>query len=198
LNKRTFEHAISETESDIESRASRRRLNQNLSHYGSSSVPHTTQVPLAPTAPHQSPLVPNLSAREALPITQGQCGHSSLLIGILATLASSDPSTPSISQPDTPTVSKLSPFTDQISQSNGPLRLSKEISDQLVQIYLERVNPRYPFLHLDTFIGWYESWKAHSYLDRASDQQGLWKDYFVTMVRNLLFLYSTTLTSDLF
>ncbi|KAJ6173536.1 hypothetical protein N7485_006348, partial [Penicillium canescens] len=189
LNKRTFERAISEPESDIDSRTSRRQINQNLSQDGSSSNPQAAQVPLlASTAPRPTPPLPYSNAGEALPVPQGQCGHSSLLIGILATLANSDPCVSPIKQHETPNAIISSPFTDQISQSNRLLRLPREVSDRLVQIYLERVNPRYPFLHLDTFLGWYESWKAHSYLDSARHEQGLWKDYFVTMVHAVALL----------
>ncbi|OQD87808.1 hypothetical protein PENANT_c005G02572 [Penicillium antarcticum] len=188
-NKRTFERAISEPESDIDPRASRRRLYQNLSQYGSSSNPQAAQVPLpASTGPRQTPPLPSSNARETLPPPQGQCGHSSLLIGILATLANSNSYVSSAAQTKTPDVSIPSPFTDQISQSDRPISLSREASDRLVHIYLERVNPRYPFLHRDTFLGWYESWKAHSHLDRVRHQQGLWKDYFITIVHAVALL----------
>ncbi|KAJ5762431.1 uncharacterized protein N7511_005813 [Penicillium nucicola] len=185
-NKRTFERAISENESDIDSRTSRRRLHDDSSQHGSSSNPQVAQVPSVSTTPNQTQPLPESNSRDALPDAQGQCGHPSLLIGIIATLAKSgsciSPHT------ETPTTSISSPFITQISQSDRPLSLSKEISDRLVQIYLERVNPRYPFLHLDTFLSWYESWKAQSHLNRARRHHGLWKDYFVTMVHAVALL----------
>jgi hypothetical protein len=119
---------------------------------------------------------------EGLPDPHGQCGHPSLLISILATLTSTNSSEISQTQTESRNTHIFSQSTDQVSQVDRVSRLSNETSDRLVQIYLERVNPRYPFLHLATFLGWYESWKAHSQMDSARHHQSLWKDYFVTMV----------------
>lgn len=139
-------------------------------------------IPLRLSAPCPSLALPFPHAVESLPDPHGQCGHSSLLIGILATLTG--PETPVLSQiqSEGPNDRNIYEFTDRIVQADRVPRLSIEASDRLVQIYLERVNPRYPFLHLATFLGWYESWKAQSQMDRARHQQSLWKDYFVTMV----------------
>lgn len=119
---------------------------------------------------------------EGLPDTHGQCGHSSLLIGILATLTGTETSGFLQTQSEGPIATIFSQFTKQVSQADRVPLFSNETSDRLVQIYLERVNPRYPFLHLATFLGWYESWKSRSQMDRARHQQSLWKDYFVIMV----------------
>lgn len=139
-------------------------------------------VPLRDSAPCPSLALPFPHAVEGLPDPHGQCGHSSLLIGILATLTRSNSSGFPQTQLESPNAHIPSQFTDQVLQADRIPRLSNEASDRLVQIYLERVNPRYPFLHLATFLGWYESWKAHSQVDRARHQQSLWKAYFVTMV----------------
>lgn len=138
--------------------------------------------PLRHLAPCPSLALPYPHAAEGFPDPHGQCGHSSLLIGILATLATTDSSGFPRTQSESPNAHNFSQSTDQVLQADRVPRLSNEASDGLVQIYLERVNPRYPFLHLATFLGWYESWKAHSQMDRMRHQQSLWKDYFVTMV----------------
>lgn len=84
-------------------------------------------------------------------------------------------------QSDSSNASTLLP--DHPFPSDRSLRMTDEMSDRLVQIYLERVNPRYPFLHLDTFLSWYESWKARPPMNTTRDQHSPWKDFFVTMVR---------------
>lgn len=139
-------------------------------------------IPVRYSVPCPSLALPSPHAAEGLPDPRGQCGHSSLLIGILATLTSTESSGSSRTQSGSPNTHPFSQSMDQVLQADRVPRLSNEASDRLVQIYLERVNPRYPFLHLATFLGWYESWKAHSPMDSARHQQSLWKDYFVTMV----------------
>lgn len=151
---------------------------RSMPHVGASS----DSAPLRCSAPGASLALPFPRVVEGLPDTHGQCGHSSLLIGILATLTGTETSGFPQKQSGGPIAPIFSQFTQQVSQVDHVPRLSNEASDRLVQIYLERVNPRYPFLHLATFIGWYESWKSRSQMDRASHQQSLWKDYFVTMV----------------
>ncbi|KAG0160143.1 hypothetical protein PDIDSM_7670 [Penicillium digitatum] len=153
-------------------------------------------IPLRLSAPCPSLALPFPHAVESLPDPHGQCGHSSLLIGILATLTG--PETPVLSQiqSEGPNDRNIYEFTDRIVQADRVPRLSIEASDRLVQIYLERVNPRYPFLHLATFLGWYESWKAQSQMDRARHQQSLWKDYFVTMVHAVALLLTPRVSVD--
>ncbi|CAG8641271.1 unnamed protein product [Penicillium salamii] len=114
-------------------------------------------------------------------------GHSSLLIGIIATLArGAGEATSELSSGSNGSV--LSMLTDQSFPLDRSLRISDEASDRLVRIYLERVNPRYPFLHLKTFLGWYESWKARSHMNTTKDQHCLWQDFFVTMVHAVALL----------
>lgn len=139
-------------------------------------------IPLGYSGPGPSVALPAPHTVEGLPDPHGQCGHSSLLIGILATLRSTDSSGFPRTQSESPNAHHLSQSTDRVLQADRVPRLSNEASDRLVQIYLERVNPRYPFLHLATFLGWHESWKAHSQMGRARHQRSLWKGYFVTMV----------------
>lgn len=85
---------------------------------------------------------------------------------------------------DGSSASGLSALPGQFFSMDRSVQISNETSDRLVRIYLERVNPRYPFLHLDTFLGWYESWKTQSHMNTARDQQSLWQNYFVTMVNS--------------
>ncbi|KAJ5449145.1 hypothetical protein N7445_003966 [Penicillium cf. griseofulvum] len=170
------------------------------------NVPQTRAFPYFQTAQSSVPLqyparspslaLPSPNAVEGLPDPYDQCGHSSLLIGILATLTSTNSSRFSQAQAESRNAHIVSQSTDQVSQAGHVPRLSNEMSDRLVQIYLERVNPRYPFLHLATFLGWYESWKAHSQMDRARHHQSLWKDYFVTMVHAVALLLTPRVSVD--
>ena len=190
--KRPFERAISEHESNTvprDSPGSRRSINSIISQDETAPTPQRAHHPVLPesAAPRPSLSFPAACAVEEFPDPQGQCGHSSLLIGILATLTSAGSVGLSSMQADSSHAPVSSPLIYQRSPSDRSLRISDEVSDRLVQIYLERVNPRYPFLHLDTFLGWYESWKAHSPMDRTRHQESLWKDYFVTMVRRNIF-----------
>jgi hypothetical protein len=168
-----------ETDHDSQaSLASRPPYPCSMPHARASSDSATLRC-LAPGASLASPF-PHVV--EGLPDIHAQCGHSSLLIGILATLTGNETSGYLQTQSEGPNAPIFSQFIKQVSQADRVPRLSNETSDRLVQIYLERVNPRYPFLHLATFLGWYESWKSRSQIDRARRQQSLWKDYFVTMV----------------
>ena len=142
----------------------------------------TDHTPSRYSVPGISLASPFSHAEESLPDNNDQCGHSSLLIGILATLTGTESSAFLQTQSEGPNALVFYQFPAQASQVDRVPRLSNEASDRLVQIYLERVNPRYPFLHLATFLGWYESWKSCSQMARAEHKQYLWKDYFVTMV----------------
>ncbi|KAJ5272199.1 hypothetical protein N7524_005468 [Penicillium chrysogenum] len=152
--------------------------------------------PLRSSATGESLDLPFPHVVEGLPDTHGQCGHSSLLIGILATLTGTETSGSLQTQSEGPIAPIFSQFTKQVSQADRVPLFSNETSDRLVQIYLERVNPRYPFLHLATFLGWYESWKSPSQMDRARHQQSLWKDYFVTMVHAVALLLTPRVSVD--
>ncbi|OQE12988.1 hypothetical protein PENFLA_c057G05755 [Penicillium flavigenum] len=164
----------------------------SMPHAGASSDSATLRC----LAPGASLALPFPHVVEGLPDTHGQCGHSSLLIGILATLAGTKTSGFLQTQSEGPNAPIFSQFTKQVSQAHRVPRLSNETSDRLVQIYLERVNPRYPFLHLATFLGWYESWKSRSQMDMARHQQSLWKDYFVTMVHAVALLLTPRVSVD--
>ncbi|CAG8040710.1 unnamed protein product [Penicillium salamii] len=157
------------------------------------------------------PLVPSeySVSRPSLPLSfpratedsadsRGLPGHSSLLIGIIATLArgSTVEAISGLSNGSNGSNgSVLSTLTDQSFPLDHSLRISYEASDRLVRIYLERVNPRYPFLHLDTFLGWYESWKTGSHMNTTRDQHSLWKDFFVTMVHAVALLLTPQVSS---
>ncbi|KAJ5375070.1 hypothetical protein N7517_007076 [Penicillium concentricum] len=224
LYTRALEERIVDLESQIPHKrpanisVSRKTTTQESPHQRSTETDHVSQVSLAPRPPYPRSIdqarassdsvslrslapcpslaLPSPYAVEGLPDPRGQCGHSSLLIGILATLTSTDSSGLSQTQPESSNAHTFSQLTDQVLQADRVPRLSTETSDRLVQIYLERVNPRYPFLHLTTFLGWYESWKAHSQMDRARDQQSLWKDYFVTMVHAVALLLTPRVSVD--
>jgi hypothetical protein len=186
--KRPFERTTLEDESDSLPRdppASRRPIPSTIAQDETSSTPQRMQHPVRPecAAPYPSLSLPVAHAVGDFPDPQGRCGHASLLIGILATLTSANPIGLSSIQADGPNAPTSPPFTNQLFPSDRSSRISDELSDQLVQIYLERVNPRYPFLHPDTFLEWYKAWKAQSHMDTTGHQRSLWKDYFVTMVR---------------
>lgn len=113
-------------------------------------------------------------------------GHNSLLTSILATLAKST------------SCGGYAPGGRPLGQielypniANHPLSLDHstrvpiEFQDTLVQIYLERVNPRYPFLHVGTFLGWYKTWKARPKDQPTADPKDRWTDFFVTMVHSI-------------
>lgn len=51
----------------------------------------------------------------------------------------------------------------------------------LIQAYLERVNPRYPFLHEDTFLEWYSSWKKLQQIGGDIPADEHWKCFFIQM-----------------
>lgn len=146
---------------------------RNMTQSHPQRVEHTA--PLGSTDTPSSVALPSTHTEGGLPDSEAHSGHSSLLIGIIATLARAG-------SVDSSNASILSSLPDYSFSSDRSLRMTDEMSDRLVQIYLERVNPRYPFLHLDTFLGWYESWKARPPMD-TRDQNSLWKDFFVTMVR---------------
>lgn len=117
------------------------------------------------------------------PISGDKCGHISLLTSILATLTRGSPfggHTPG----DRP-LSHIHLSTDianQLLNPNYSIRLPDSAEDALIQVYLERVNPRYPFLHVNTFLGWYKTWKGRPKENPTADQQDRWQDFFVTMV----------------
>lgn len=121
----------------------------------------------------------------ASPIAGDKCGHTSLLTSILATLTKGTPC--GISPPGDRALSHvhLSPHTAiQLLSPDNSVRLPKTVEDALIKIYLERVNPRYPFLHVSTFLEWYETWKARPKKNSVPNQKDRWKDFFVTMVRS--------------
>jgi hypothetical protein len=193
---RALEERIVDLESQIPDKrpenlsASQQTPTQESPHQRGNETDHDSQASLASRPPYPCSMPyagaslasPFPHVVEGLPDIHAQCGHSSLLIGILATLTGNETSGYLQTQSESPNAPIFSQFTKQVSQADRVPRLSNETSDRLVQIYLERVNPRYPFLHLATFLGWYESWKSRSQIDRARHQQSLWKDYFVTMV----------------
>jgi hypothetical protein len=119
------------------------------------------------------------------PIAEDQCGHSSLLIGILASLTGGNPCGIAPQRSDVwREINLSSPVAERTGKKNPQVELSSHIEDALVEIYLERVNPRYPFLHVETFLGWYKSWKTRKHSEIHSDQQDRWIDFIVTMVRD--------------
>lgn len=107
----------------------------------------------------------------------------SLLTSILATLTKGTPC--GISPPGDHALSHvyLSPhIATQLLSPNHSLRLPIQVEDALIKIYLERVNPRYPFLHVSTFLEWYETWKARPKEHQIPNNKDRWKDFFVIMV----------------
>lgn len=147
-------------------------------------------LPTCPTSsvPLSSPLHSGTSDQRL--VAGDQCGHSSLLIGILAALSSGNPC-------GIQTYSVNSLRNIRISTSRAePLTATKHstclpdtVNDALIEVYLQRVNPRYPFLHGDTFLEWYRSWKTYRHKEPTADQKDRWKDFFVVMVRIFPVLY---------
>ncbi|KAJ5098543.1 hypothetical protein N7532_005544 [Penicillium argentinense] len=130
--------------------------------------------------PFSSPLDATMS-NTSLDIDD-RCGHSSLFVNILAALTTGNPCGIPITS-DEP----LRDVRISTAAPSGLLKrtfcLSDDIGDALIDIYLQRVNPRYPFLHVDTFIGWYKSWKNIRFKDPTADQKDRWMDFFVVMVQ---------------
>lgn len=61
------------------------------------------------------------------------------------------------------------------------LRFSDQKEQALIQTYLERVNPRYPFIHEEQFLAWFALWKdlQNSGGDIPAGEQ--WKSFFIQM-----------------
>ncbi|KAJ5663022.1 hypothetical protein N7507_003753 [Penicillium longicatenatum] len=61
------------------------------------------------------------------------------------------------------------------------LRFSDQKEQALIQTYLERVNPRYPFILEEQFLDWYSSWKnlRNNGGDIPAGEQ--WKSFFIQM-----------------
>lgn len=89
----------------------------------------------------------------------------------------------------TPSITVLPPLHTPQSGSLEGTNYEKEIpsqtQDELIQIFLKRVNPRYPFLHEETFIAWYDAWKASRNLGVPLPPEEQWKAFFIKMVGHL-------------
>ncbi|GKZ36304.1 hypothetical protein AbraIFM66950_007338 [Aspergillus brasiliensis] len=88
-------------------------------------------------------------------------------------------STPSITI--LPSVVHGSPHPGPLEGTNYEMEISSQTQDELVQIFLKRVNPRYPFLHEETFIAWYDTWKATRNLGVLLPPEEQWKAFFIKM-----------------
>lgn len=84
----------------------------------------------------------------------------------------------------TPDYSRYGFLSNNQSRSE-PTRDAQIFSNQqelaLIQAYLERVNPRYPFLHEDTFLEWYFSWKTLQQTGEDMPADEHWKCFFIQM-----------------
>ena len=65
--------------------------------------------------------------------------------------------------------------------SGDDLQFSKQKERDLIQTYLERVNPRYPFLHEETFANWYHTWVNSQRDGDALPAEEQWKIFFIKM-----------------
>ena len=74
--------------------------------------------------------------------------------------------------------------------------LTQKREGYLIQTYLQRVNPRYPFLHEETFLAWYHSWKTSQGHSNYLPVDEKWKHYFVTMVFAVSLLIGPQVSSD--
>ncbi|KAJ6105057.1 hypothetical protein N7486_003746, partial [Penicillium sp. IBT 16267x] len=61
------------------------------------------------------------------------------------------------------------------------LQFSDQKERALIQTYLERVNPRYPFIHEEKFLKWYSSWKDLKQFGRDIPVGEQWKSFFIQM-----------------
>ncbi|KAK5791353.1 hypothetical protein VI817_006662 [Penicillium citrinum] len=166
---------------------------------GSGTEPtHNYIVPACPTSNF-----PFLSPTQAGPLNQGvdvadRCGHSSLLISILAALSSGNPcgiqNTTNINDIRDVRVPPIR-VADLITPENS-IYLPDAVSDALIEIYLQRVNPRYPFLHVDTFLDWYRSWKSRRQTEPTAGQKDRWKDFFVVMVQAVSILLTPQVSQN--
>lgn len=136
----------------------------------------------APAIAFPSPL--HGIASNTPPIPGDHCGHSSLLIGVLATLTSGNPCGIAPQRSDgRREINVSSPIAENVLHPGHEIDLPSHVEDTLVQIYLERVNPRYPFLHVDIFSGWYKAWKTRRHSVPTTGRWDRWKDFIVIMVR---------------
>ncbi|RAH51985.1 nitrilase [Aspergillus piperis CBS 112811] len=88
-------------------------------------------------------------------------------------------STPSVTI--LPPVVQGSPYPGFLPGTNYEMEIPSQTQDELIQTFLQRVNPRYPFLHEGTFIAWYESWKESRNLGVPLPPQEQWKAFFIKM-----------------
>ncbi|KAI9928473.1 hypothetical protein MW887_002518 [Aspergillus wentii] len=87
-------------------------------------------------------------------------------------------------------IAALNPY---IAQQRGEYpTFSDHTEHDLIQTYLERVNPRYPSLHQDTFKDWYSSWKD----GRILPDEEKWKSFFVNMVFSISLLITPQVSPD--
>ncbi|KAI9729375.1 MAG: hypothetical protein M1834_006899 [Cirrosporium novae-zelandiae] len=75
--------------------------------------------------------------------------------------------------------------------SAPPINISPQMEDLFVKAYFERAYCRYPFLGPRTFYTWLNSWKSHSSQLNPSDENDLWKGFFVNMVYAVGLLLAT-------
>ncbi|RAK79591.1 nitrilase [Aspergillus fijiensis CBS 313.89] len=94
----------------------------------------------------------------------------------------------SIRAQSTPSLTILTPPTQPspTGLSVGPVEyeetgISTATQDKLIRIFLERVNPRYPFLHEETFISWYGAWQSAKRSSQPLPAEEKWKEFFVKM-----------------
>ncbi|PYH92266.1 hypothetical protein BO71DRAFT_485573 [Aspergillus ellipticus CBS 707.79] len=71
-----------------------------------------------------------------------------------------------------------------------------QTQDQLIRIFLERVNPRYPFLHEETFNAWYATWKTSRCMGVPLPAEERWKAVFVKMAFAVSLLIAPRVSQD--
>lgn len=124
------------------------------------------------------------------PISGDECTHSSLLTSILATFSKGTSCGGYESGVRPLGQIELSPnIANPLLSPDHSTRVPIDSQDALVQIYLERVNPRYPFLHVRTFLGWYKTWKARPKEQPTADPKDRWTHFFVTMVHSIAVVF---------
>lgn len=71
--------------------------------------------------------------------------------------------------------------TDESGTTFKNVQFSNEKERALIQTYLERVNPRYPFIYEEHFLEWYSSWKDLQQVRCDTPAGEQWMSFFIQM-----------------
>ncbi|PYH41583.1 nitrilase [Aspergillus saccharolyticus JOP 1030-1] len=106
--------------------------------------------------------------------------HSPAAVNILQAESIRSPNTSSLPIPTPPT--QASPPEQPATRAEyDETGISSDKQNDLIRIFLERVNPRYPFLHEETFVNWYAAWRCSKQSNQSLPAEERWKEFFVKM-----------------